>query len=393
MAEARFLRPLGAVFPRGNRLFGGSGEHGEAQMPPWPSVAAGAVRSRMLSDAGADLSAFSSGQPLESELLAAALGTPHDPGRFRVSWFSLAQRFEDRVEPVLSLPADVVVDDQSSKYLLPTVVPSGLRSSAASQVPLLRQLRMAKPIGGLWLNGAGIAAWAEGKPLHRPDQLVTTSELWRTEMRIGIALDPRKRSAADGALYTTEAIVLNEQWRSIRETAEIGFLVRIDGADGVVPGNGMVRFGGDGRGARIDECAPRWPEPDIERVVRERRFRLVLTTPGLFAGGWRPTGAGDDGASWLGPGGISARLVCAAIPKAQVISGWDLAKRGPKPALRAAPAGSVYWFDQLAGNADVVGANLRKLASEGFAAIDHYPDRSRTAEGFNNLLIAPWVGD
>jgi len=347
----------------------------------------------MLSDAGADFGAFSNGQALENPLLAAALGTPRDPGQFRVSWFSLARRFEDRVEPVLPLPADAVVEDHSSTYLFPTALPSSLRSSSDSRLPLLRQLKVAKPIGRLWLNEAGIAAWAEGKPLRRPDQLVTTSELWRTEMRIGIALDARKRSAADGALYTSEAIVLNQLQHSDQATAEIGFLVRIEGADGVVPDQGIVRFGGDGRGALVDRCTARWPDADIERVARKKRFRLLLTTPGLFEGGSRPTGVGDDGISWVGPGGISARLVCTAVPRAQVVSGWDLARRGPKSALRAAPAGSVYWFDEVTGSPEAVRAGLSKLAREGFAAIADFPDRSRIAEGFNNLLIAPWVGD
>ena len=51
----RFLEPLDVLFLRGNKLFGAPGSHGESLVPPWPSVAAGALRSRMLADEGADL--------------------------------------------------------------------------------------------------------------------------------------------------------------------------------------------------------------------------------------------------------------------------------------------------------------------------------------------------
>ena len=43
-----FIEPLDVLFLRGNQLFGEPGSHGEALMPPWPSVAAGALRTRML---------------------------------------------------------------------------------------------------------------------------------------------------------------------------------------------------------------------------------------------------------------------------------------------------------------------------------------------------------
>ena len=50
--ETRFLEPLDVLFLRGNQLFGEAGSYGEALMPPWPSVAAGAIRSRILADSG-----------------------------------------------------------------------------------------------------------------------------------------------------------------------------------------------------------------------------------------------------------------------------------------------------------------------------------------------------
>ena len=50
-STALFIEPLDVLILRGNKLFADAGSHGEALMPPWPSVAAGALRSRMLIDA------------------------------------------------------------------------------------------------------------------------------------------------------------------------------------------------------------------------------------------------------------------------------------------------------------------------------------------------------
>jgi CRISPR-associated protein Cmr3 len=127
------------------------------------------------------------------------------------------------------------------------------------------------------------------------------------------------------------------------------------------------------------------PAPDWRRIEQERRFRLVLATPGLFADGWRLPGLDADNC-WHGPDGCTARLAAAAVNRADMVSGWDLAKWQPKPAQRVAPVGSVYWFEDFQGKTEALG----KLAAKGFWAMSDYPGRSRRAEGFGNILIAAW---
>ncbi|MCG5547076.1 type III-B CRISPR module-associated Cmr3 family protein, partial [Halorhodospira sp. M38] len=112
-------------------------------------------------------------------------------------------------------------------------------------------------------------------------------------------------------------------------------------------------------------------------------LRVVLTTPGLFPGGWKLPGLDADGL-WHYPGG-RARLVAAAVPRGQVVSGWDLAQQRPKPAQRAAPAGAVYWLEGLEGGLDP----LRKLAESGLWGLTpENEDPARRAEGFNRFAIA-----
>ena len=43
------------------------------------------------------------------------------------------------------------------------------------------------------------------------------------------------------------------------------------------------------------------------------------------------------------------------MPRLETVSGWDVARRQPKPALRAAPAGSVYWLDDFQGDPAAIG--------------------------------------
>ena len=83
--------------------------------------------------------------------------------------------------------------------------------------------------------------------------------------------------------------------------------------------------------------------------------------------------------------GIRGRLVCAAVPRAEVISGWDLARWQPKPAQRAAPAGSVYWLEEL----EATPVQLGKLADHGLWPESGYASQRR-AEGFNRFVFATY---
>lgn len=392
MTEYRFIEPLDVLYLRGNKLFGDAGSYGEALMPPWPSLVAGALRSHMLANHKVDLAAFTQARdrlPGLSDALHACLGTPQKPGQFRVGLFTLACREKGQIQPCFPLPADVVVTAKAlddATYLQPTTPHPALSSSyALPQSPLLRAADPAKPQGNLWLNAAGLGAYLNGEKLGK-EHLLRGSELWQFDHRLGIALNGAQRTVAKGMLYTAQTVALNRR-DGRNQGLDVGFLVGVDGADGLLPKSGLLRFGGDGRGAALQTVSSKSlpPVPDWQCIAQERRFRLVLATPGLFADGWRLAGLDADN-RWRGPDGCTARLVAAAVNRADTVSGWDLAKRQPKSAQRIAPVGSVYWFEDFQGEAEALG----KLAAEGFWAMGDYPDSSRRAEGFNNLFIAAW---
>jgi len=399
--EIRFIEPLDVLFLRGNKLFGDPGSYGEALIPPWPSVAAGALRSRILADSQVDLAAFARG-----EVRHASLGTPAAPGSFAVTAFHLARRFADgRVEALIAAPADLVVSEGASgapsvHALRPVQVAAGLMASTPfAALPVLAEATRGKPAGGYWLSEAGWRAYLAGK-LPAPSELLPSSKLWRIDPRVGVGLDADTRSAADGRLFSVQAVALvkhshrsgtaQQSQPPIATGFDVGFVAAVSGAR--LPTGGTVRLGGDGRAAALHPAAATLPEPDYAALVAAKRCRLVLATPGLFAAGWLPTGftQAGDGSLRLDLAGVKARLVCAAVPRFETVSGWDLAQWQPKPAQRAAPTGSVYWLDELDATPDA----LRKLAAAGLwptpcedAESSH---ASRRSEGFNRFWLAGW---
>ncbi len=363
-----YIEPLDVLYLRGNRLFGDPGSYGESLVPPWPSAVAGAIRSAILARDGVDLSAFSA-----SDASHDTLGTPEVPGDFKVLAFHLARHGEGGLEAVYAPPADLVIARADGGGIRVTrLQPASLENDIAcsmptASLPILACPDRAKPETGWWLTQSAFGAYLKGKT---PDAggLLKTDQLWRMDERVGVGLDPGKRRAEDGKLFSMQAVAFCEG---------VGFLAATSG-DGLGE-NTVLRFGGDGRAARstpVADCQP--PESDLTSIVEAGRARLILTTPGIFPDGWRLPGMAEDGCFELC--GVRGRVVAAAVNRAEVISGWDLANRKPKAAQRAAPAGSVYWLEDLEADED----SLRKLAEHGLWPETGY-DASRRAEGFNRF--------
>lgn len=370
--EYRYIEPLDVLFLRGNKLFGDPGSYGECIVPPWPSVAAGAIRSRMLMDDGFDISAFANGRahPI--------LGTPQTPGDFVLTSFQLARKGVDgKVETLYLPPADLIISPSDHGAIqvnqsVPQVV-SMASSFRLKRLPVVSQgKKRVKAASGYWLSQSGWEAYLQGRVPGR-EHLVHSTDLWAVDSRVGIGLEANSRSAESGKLFTVQALAFRKG---------VGFVAAVSGA--VPPASGLLRFGGDGRAASIESVQVTLPQPNYEHIARARRCRIVLTSPGLFPSGWKLPGVDDDDMVDL-PGGIVARLVSAAVARADTVSGWDLAGRRPKAAQRIAPIGSVYWLDELQATPEA----LRKLADSGLWG-ESCEDPVRRAEGFNRCAIGEW---
>jgi CRISPR-associated protein Cmr3 len=368
-----FIEPLDVLVLRGNKLFGDPGSYGESLVPPWPSVAAGAIRSAVLARDGNAVT-FARG-----EWCHPTLGTPNEPGPFTVTAFQVARRRDGRVEPLFAPPADIVIERDADGAVTTQMKPAEtlheLKSSnPLSLLPILPQGKRTKPDIGFWLNAAGWSSYLHNEAISK-HHLVESRTLWGYDLRIGIGLSAATRHVEEGKLFSVNAVAFKPH---------VGFLVRVGGAD-LTPDD-FLRFGGDGRGARMLLVEVDWPQPDLERIACAGRTRVVLTTPGLFEQGWLPTGVSLVGGNFrFELHGIRARLVAAAVPRGEVVSGFDIASSLPKPAVRAAPAGSVFWLEDLDATPDA----LRKLAEIGLWPSELHND-ARRAEGFNRVTLAAY---
>jgi len=408
MTAFYFVEPIDSLFVRGNLAFGSEGEHGAGVMPPPPSLFAGAFRSAILGQNPRALEQFIQNGRCDDPHLVAALGTPHEPGRFRIRWSSLAVRREgnppEAIEPVFPLPADLVRFDEGFAQLTPSQ-PANLNSlvsdnRALPRVAVLHTGKQAKPQANVYLNEVG---WRKHLSGLLPDDqdCVKPADLYSRDPRLGIGLNADARTAESGLIYTTEGYAFSPTARPDQERprfTETGFLVGIDGADGLLPDTGFLRLGGDGRGASYRRVDYRHAVTSLDHAVRSDRFRLILTTPGLFLSqgpqaeggraksqGWLPAGVALEGKHYLlRREAFSARLVCASAPRREVVSGWNLFQWRPKDAQCAVPAGAVYWFEDFQGDHD----KLAEWVANGLWGDD--PDTVRRAEGFNNATLAAW---
>ncbi len=399
MTVRYFVEPLDVLVLRGNKLFGDPGSFGESYVPPWPSVAAGAFRSALMVERGYDLEAFARGE-IDSD---SELGTPSAPGTFTVTGFTLAQRHAEcavvEIEQLHPVPNDLAVWESGSgkihaRRIGPVTIEEEISSSASTaQHAVLPQSTRGKLSPGHWLTGEGWRAHLGESDVDPVRHLRRNSDLWALDNRTGIALDPTERSASDGALFTSEAVALRKpehaaNWSGDGSDGTVGFVVDISGVDEQrLPDSLTLRLGGDGRAAIAKrEDSGGTTDFHYGAISEAGRCRMILITPGLFADGWLPTGVKASGTDiHFELHGVEGRLVCAAVPRAEVVSGFDIARRRPKPAQRVAPAGSVYWLDDLRASPQA----LRKLAEHGLWS-EPAENEARRAEGFNRLAFATW---
>jgi CRISPR-associated protein Cmr3 len=356
MTHTRFIEPLDVLFLRGNRLFGDPGSYGESLLPPWPSVAAGALRSLLYA---------SNGKVLD------------DPEDFRLTAFHIARRQGQQVEAVYPLPADVVISGECRQTCISRLHPAAFvdgiaTSSSLPMTPILAERQRSKPQSGFWLAAAGWKRYLAGETPTQND-LIRSKDLWQMETRVGLGIEPEKRRADDGKLFSMQAIAFR---------CGVGFIAASMGRV-TPPETGILRIGGDGRAAALSSVSEPLLRADHAAIAQARRARLILTTPGLFSAGWRLPGMSADGYWELA--GVRARVVAAAVPRAEVVSGWDMVKKRPKPARRVAPTGSVYWLEDIQAD----GAALDKLADHGLWP-ETAQDTARRIEGFNRLSFAAY---
>ncbi|GAB4559059.1 MAG: type III-B CRISPR module-associated protein Cmr3 [Anaerolineae bacterium] len=207
------------------------------------------------------------------------------------------------------------------------------------------------------------------------------------DTRTHVSIERGTGTAREGALFQTSGLTLLQvpqrgRLPALSESTEFAFVVQTD-AQPFAPG--LDTLGGERRVVwwqACDRSIPSCPE-EIRRAILEiRRGRLILVTPAWFEKGYMP--------EWLlqHPTGVKLKIVGAAVGRPTYASGWDYAKKAPKPARRLAPAGSVYFFEITQGSETAI---ERFIDSVWMKPISDGEQERR--DGFGVALLGTWLDE
>jgi len=360
------LRPLDTLFFRDGRPYNQddpSQAEAASVFPPFPPTVVGAVRAALARAIGSwDAAALGDG--VDWQAGDRVLG----PLRFA------GPHVLRGGEPLFPAPLDLVAGRDGNDTAFVTRLAPTRRALDTD----LGAVRLPAPmIAGngykvledYWLAPADMAKALGGARLASND-FVCSSRLWQAEPRVGIRRDPARRSTAERALYAAV---------HARPAADVALAVEVTGLREIRLGASLAPLGGEGRGAWIEQrdgtiALPAAPalEPGKDGVLR---YTVVLITPA------------DLGETWPGPGGrivdaqggaLPGEVVSACTGRAIGVGGWDGLGNRPLPLRPLAPAGSIWFLEARAEEAEAAAAWHGRAIGRA------------TAWGFGRVLIGRW---
>ncbi len=320
------IEPLDPLFFRRGRPF----EAGSTAVSglPLPQTLAGALRTMLLREAGCDFERLREAIA-EGESFPAACdrqgGRVAGVGRaaFRGPWIA------SEGEPVVIAPPTLARDRETGELLRVDPMrpaPPGWEGMQQEMLPLWprrdrkRRCGEFQRIQGAFLTLKGLQDFlAGGVPAE--EEIVPSERLYDLDPRTGIAVASDTGTAAEGMIYGIGYLALRPAIAFYAElSAPEPWIAALFDSPVVLP------FGGEGRRVQVAKCpVAAWPSV---RQDRADGAVLVLTTPAPFAEGWRPPNVAP---------------IAAAVSGHVALSGWDLARGGPKPTRFAVEAGSAYF--------------------------------------------------
>ncbi len=213
-----------------------------------------------------------------------------------------------------------------AKPLPASQIPPGWKPPAEGLRPVWVRSREDMELAGGYLCLEGLARFLRAQ-VPDPTYIMPESELFDYDHRTGIGIEMDRLTSEESQIYAITLLALKKG---------VGFYAEV-----CLPPEGaktlrqihVLRWGGESRNVLCQpvETPCGWPRVP---PANGQKPMLLLTTPGLFAQGWRPAC-------------LATVLVAAAVPGESAVSGWDLARGGPKPARFAAASGSVYFLEKL----------------------------------------------
>ena len=207
-----------------------------------------------------------------------------------------------------------------------------------------------------WISAAQFSQVLTGQA---PASILPAHDLFATEPRLGIGLNRDTRTVQQGLLFLTRHLRLRQGWSlylGVEGIAE-------ETTKKYVPGNTLLRLGGEGRMARstLMDCAPALPQaPALDTITPTDWLVLYLITPlpdwrgpeqknmpPLPGKNFEPLQDQDSHAATFWRGtlcGLEMDIISAVVGKVERIGGWDLAKHQSTPVKSYLPAGSCWYI-------------------------------------------------
>lgn len=249
-------------------------------------------------------------------------------------------------------PMDLVSDKQGSQYSLrPTSTGAFVANYPDAWLSPISMVNGPdddfKPVDlPLWWTLRQTETWLHDEPGKIAFGKSQNKERPEPDVRVHVQINPETGAAEDERLFQTTGLSIPHDWR---------IAIRADG--GLIPTTDrqMSPLGGERRFAiwEVGATVAGWTCPaTIASAVRgSRTVRMVLATPALFQGGWKPGWLDDAGRGVIPGSGCAVQLVSAVVDRWQAVSGYSYDSRHgsqrEKPIKRLAPAGSVYFFRLL----------------------------------------------
>jgi CRISPR-associated protein Cmr3 len=349
------FEPLDTLFFRSG-LSIDRGEAGwlESIFPPSPQTMQGVVRSSIILSHCKDPKTFGAGRcdtcrDKDTCPLPGCIGTSKEGGygsldlygpylikennRYYSAPFDLMREKEGGRRLFSILPSDSPVICDLGTVRLPTK-PQGSNYGAPD-------------IAGGWIREDALQRYLDdSKYLPDGQDLLKEDAFFEREPRIGIARDYATHKVEEGMLYSIVPL---------RFKVGVKISVKVNGIDTVIEPKGFAtNVGGEGRVCKLTIDDHSGPPP--LNAGKAKRLKMVLLQPADFNSHWLPPDFREkkdqDFTYWEGSvSGIKLWLISACIGRPYKLGGWDMGKRAVKSMRCYVPAGSVYFFEAIYGDA------------------------------------------
>ena len=368
------LHPLDTLFFRDGRPYN-QDDPGQAEaasvFPPHPPTVVGAVRAALARAMGwparhgtrRSSATESIGRQATAHLAHVAsrdpmfFATANRCFRRRFAWF------KEKTATVGALSTGSHPASRSNAIL-------GPRACPPRRVELARTAsRRRRP----WLTLDGMKRALKGEGLDQ-SHIVKSDEIWQAEARVGVERDvstrttkrskPEDGEPAKGALYAAA---------HVRPAKDVAFAVEAGGLPDVSVDGKLAPLGGEGRSAWIKQRDEKIDLPEAPELESGDdgvlHYTVTLITPA------------DIGEEWPGPGdrlagtggALPGKVVSACTGRAVAVGGWNGLARRPLPLRPLVPAGSVFFLEAKADEAQAAagwhGGAIGKAVGWGFGRV------------------------